>query len=145
MRRLPVPCAPCLPWPSENSFDREFQNGVIVPATTFRREIDTDVQVSNGQTIAIGGLVTKNENIVRRGLPFVTSIPIIGDILSNRTRQKDKSELVILITPKILEQAVVTLKETDSAKVEDKLMKKEFFEMEDKPKQKSKWWHLGRW
>ena len=131
---------------SENSISRAFQNGVSVPAATFRRQIDTDVQVSNGKTIAIGGLVTKNENVVRRGLPFITSIPFVGDLFSNRTRQRDKSELVILITPKILTQEnITTLKETNLPKIEDKLMKKEFFEAEDKPRKKSKWWHLGRW
>lgn len=77
------------------------QNGVTVPATTTRRRINADVQVRDGETVAIGGLVINNNSTDRTGLPFLTRMPFIGDLVSNRNRQKTQSELIVLITPTI--------------------------------------------
>jgi len=77
------------------------QNGVTVPARTTRRRINADVQVRDGETVAIGGLIIDNNSVDRVGLPFLTRIPIIGDYINNRNRQKSQSELIVLITPTI--------------------------------------------
>ncbi|MBI1858182.1 MAG: hypothetical protein HYR97_03610 [Candidatus Melainabacteria bacterium] len=77
------------------------QNGVTVPATTTRRRITADVQVRDGETVAIGGLIVDNNSVDRVGFPLITRIPIVGDFLSNRNRQRTQSELIVLITPKI--------------------------------------------
>ena len=77
------------------------QNGVTVPATTTRRRINADVQVRDGETVAIGGLIINNNSVDRVGLPFLTRLPYIGDLISNRNRQKTQSELIVLITPRI--------------------------------------------
>ena len=98
---------------SENSLQRTIQSSVIVPTTTFRREINTDVQVKSGQTVAIGGLLLNNNFLNKRGLPFITSIPFIGGLLSNRNTEKNKTELVVFITPRILELNNVEVKNTE--------------------------------
>ncbi|MBI2995246.1 MAG: hypothetical protein HYY52_00845 [Candidatus Melainabacteria bacterium] len=77
------------------------QNGVTVPATTTRRRINADVQVRDGETVAIGGLIIDNNSVDRLGLPFLTKLPYIGDYINNRNRQKSQSELIVLITPTI--------------------------------------------
>ena len=77
------------------------QNGVTVPATTTRRRINADVQVRDGETVAIGGLIINNDSTDKIGLPFLTRLPIIGDFISNRNRQQSQSELIVLITPTI--------------------------------------------
>ena len=77
------------------------QNSVTVPATTTRRRINADVQVRDGETVAIGGLVIDNRSTDRTGLPIITRLPILGDYLSNKNRQKTQSELIVLITPTI--------------------------------------------
>lgn len=77
------------------------QNDVEVPKTTTRRRINADVQVRDGETVAIGGLIIDNSSIDRTGLPILTRLPIIGDLVSNRSKQKNQSELIILITPTI--------------------------------------------
>ena len=97
---------------SENSIQRTAQGSIIVPTSTFRREISTDIQVKSGQTVAIGGLVLNNNNLDKRGIPFITSIPFLGDIFSNRRTEKNKTELIVLITPKILELNNVNIKNT---------------------------------
>ncbi len=76
-------------------------NGVKVPATTTRRRINADVQVRDGETVAIGGLIIDNNSLDRVGLPFLTKLPIIGNIVSNKNKQKNQSELIVLITPTI--------------------------------------------
>ncbi len=77
------------------------QQGVKIPATTTRRRISADVQVRDGETVAIGGLLIDNNSVDRVGLPFITRLPILGDLLSNRNHQKTQSELIVLITPRI--------------------------------------------
>lgn len=77
------------------------QNGVTVPKTTTRRRINADVQVRDGETVAIGGLIIDNNSVDRVGLPILTRLPYIGNLISNRTRQKNQSELIVLITPTI--------------------------------------------
>jgi len=77
------------------------QNGVTVPKTTTRRRINADVQVRNGETVAIGGLIINNSSTDRTGLPFLTRIPIINNFGANRNFRKNQSELIVLITPTI--------------------------------------------
>lgn len=77
------------------------QNGVTVPARTTRRRINADVQVRDGETVAIGGLIIDNNSVDRVGLPFLTRMPLIGNYINNRNRQKTQSELIVLITPTI--------------------------------------------
>src|SRR3989338_8486731 len=77
------------------------QNGVTVPKTTTRRRINADVQVRNGETVAIGGLIINNSSTDRTGLPFLTRIPILNNFGANRNFRKNQSELIVLITPTI--------------------------------------------
>lgn len=77
------------------------QNGVTVPKTTTRRRINADVQVRNGETVAIGGLIINNSSTDRTGLPFLTRLPILNNFGANRNFRKNQSELIVLITPTI--------------------------------------------
>jgi type II secretory pathway component GspD/PulD (secretin) len=93
------------------------QNQVTVPATTTRRRINADVQVRDGETVAIGGLIIDNNSLDRVGLPFLTRMPFIGNLISNRNRQRSQSELIVLITPRIRnipeEESVASNEETN--------------------------------
>ena len=94
------------------------QNNVTVPKTTTRRRINADVQVRDGETVAIGGLIIDNSSIDKTGLPIITKLPIIGNYLSNKTRQKNQSELIVLITPTIRnipEENITTKNESDTS------------------------------
>jgi len=96
------------------------QNGVTVPATTTRRRITADIQVRDGETVAIGGLIIDNDSVTRVGLPFITRIPLIGDYINNRNRQKTQSELIVLITPTIkkLPEKNITAKKEEQEAIE---------------------------
>ena len=92
------------------------QNDVTIPAQTTRRRINADVQVRDGETVAIGGLIIDNSSVDKIGLPFLTRMPVIGNFVSNRNRQKSQSELIVLITPTIRnipEESVTSVKEDE--------------------------------
>lgn len=71
------------------------------------REIDTMITVKNGQTIVIAGLIVDKIMESRRSLPVLGNIPVIGNLFSNTAQDKRKSELVILLTPFILDDRTV--------------------------------------
>ena len=63
---------------------------------------DTRVIVDNGETAVIGGLIRTNTGTIRRGVPILKDIPILGYIFSGTSEVKEKRELLIFITPKIV-------------------------------------------
>lgn len=67
-----------------------------------RRESDSVVRVRNGETVVIGGLMTSTERNTGSGIPVLRELPIIGALFGGSTRQMDKRELVIFITPRIV-------------------------------------------
>jgi type II secretory pathway component GspD/PulD (secretin) len=67
-----------------------------------RRSTETTLKVQNGETVAIGGLITKNEKTKKSGIPFFRKIPIIGFIFGSKDESKKETELVIFLSPKII-------------------------------------------
>jgi type II secretion system protein D len=72
--------------------------GSNVP-TISTRYIRTNVSVPNKATIVLGGLITKTVGGNASGIPLLGRIPLVGYLFSNRTKQSDRSELIILIRP----------------------------------------------
>jgi len=66
------------------------------------RSINTSVLVDNGQTVVLGGIyeITKNDSVVK--IPGLGDIPILGALFRKTSRQNDKAELLIFVTPRIL-------------------------------------------
>jgi type IV pilus assembly protein PilQ len=68
-----------------------------------RRDLNLkNVRIKDGETLIIGGLIQENEQKVVTKIPFFGDIPVIGTIFRSTSTTKAKSELVIMITPKIL-------------------------------------------
>jgi hypothetical protein len=68
-----------------------------------RRSTTTTVQVRDGYTVAIGGLMQYSEGTTNNGVPVLDKIPLIGEYLFNqRSRQKRRTNLIIFLTPRIL-------------------------------------------
>jgi type IV pilus assembly protein PilQ len=74
------------------------QGGVIINTS----EADTRVMVDDGQTAVIGGLIRTNESTVRRGVPILMDLPLIGWAFRTDSRARDNRELIIFVTPRIL-------------------------------------------
>jgi type II secretory pathway component GspD/PulD (secretin) len=68
-----------------------------------KRSVDTKIRVKNGETITVGGLRGKQERTLRTGVPFLSSIPILGYLFRHDTHVVEEREVVVFITPKIME------------------------------------------
>ncbi len=69
------------------------------------REIESILQVNSGDTAIIGGLMQDTINENKTGIPFLSSLPLIGDLFSYRDDSREKSELIIFIRPVVVNQA----------------------------------------
>ena len=66
------------------------------------REIDTMVDAKAGETIVIAGLISDKLNETKRSVPFLGDIPYLGTLFSYNSQNRNKVELVIMMTPYIL-------------------------------------------
>ncbi|GAB2188588.1 type IV pilus secretin PilQ [Sessilibacter sp. MAH2] len=69
-------------------------------------EVQTQVLVKNGETIVLGGIFQSTENVAELKVPFLGDLPIVGNLFKRTTKDIDKSELLIFITPRLLEDPV---------------------------------------
>jgi len=67
------------------------------------KKIETDVFMENGETIVIGGIYTRNKQNTTNGIPWLSKIPILGWLFKRNSRRDDKTELLIFLTPTILQ------------------------------------------
>jgi general secretion pathway protein D len=67
-----------------------------------KRELAAQIAVQSGQTVLLGGLIQQNESNVDTGIPWLNHIPVIGRLFGSTTRQRDRTELLVLITPRII-------------------------------------------
>lgn len=69
----------------------------------FERSITTEVVAQSGQTIILGGLISENRSSKDTKVPFFADLPLIGFLFKAETESGDKTELVVLVTPRIIE------------------------------------------
>ncbi len=74
---------------------------LLGPTTTIR-SATTSVVVRDGHTVVIGGLISDQKNTTERGVPYISDIPIIGNLFNNNTSNKEKNNLLIFLTPHIV-------------------------------------------
>lgn len=71
-----------------------------------KREVKSTVAVKNGQTIVLGGLITENDTVSESGIPVLYKLPVLGSLFGSTTNSNTRNELLILLTPKVLEKPV---------------------------------------
>jgi len=87
---------------SELDFTTSVQiEGFVVPGLT-SRSTETTVELGNGQTIAIGGLLSENARGLADRVPGIGDVPILGSLFRSVSYQRSLTELVILVTPEIV-------------------------------------------
>jgi pilus assembly protein CpaC len=84
----------------------DFANGVVlqgfrIPALSTRRT-ETELELQDGQTFAIAGLLNNSVNSTLQKIPGIGDIPILGLLFKSKAATKDQTELVVMITPQIL-------------------------------------------
>lgn len=78
--------------------------GTVIPALT-RRDARTTVELRDGQSFAIAGLLqTRNRQDVSQ-LPWIGSVPVIGTLFSSKSYQQQETDLVIIVTPRLVAPA----------------------------------------
>ncbi|MEZ7819141.1 MAG: type IV pilus assembly protein PilQ [Candidatus Azotimanducaceae bacterium] len=70
--------------------------------------IQTQVLVNNGQTLVLGGIFQEDRNNAQTKTPLLAKIPILGRLFRRTVRREDKQELLIFITPNILDAATAS-------------------------------------
>ena len=70
-----------------------------------RREINTAVLIEDGQTVVIGGVYEFSDRASVAKVPFLGDIPFLGNLFKKKGRSKEKAELLIFVTPKVLRVA----------------------------------------
>jgi general secretion pathway protein D len=83
--------------PSTSTPDNPIASPVIQ-----ERRIASSIAVRDGQTIALGGLISDNSSHGRTGLPIISAIPILGALASNRTHDRKRTELLVLLSPRVI-------------------------------------------
>ena len=76
-------------------------NGFRIPALSTRRT-ETELELMDGQTFAIAGLMNNTMNSTMQKIPGIGDIPILGQLFRSKAAQKNQTELVVMITPQIL-------------------------------------------
>ncbi len=74
-----------------------------VPAPRTRRSVQTQVNVPDGDTMVVGGIVTDNSNEARQQVPFLGDIPLLGKLFGRDTNSYQRTTLYFFVTPHILE------------------------------------------
>ncbi|MCU6497920.1 type II and III secretion system protein family protein [Rugamonas sp. A1-17] len=78
-----------------------FSGGAILPLITTRRAATT-VELFDGQSFAIGGLISNNQTTNIRGLPVLGELPVLGALFRSTDFQQDRTELLFVVTPHLV-------------------------------------------
>ena len=84
----------------------DFANGVTIsgfriPALT-QRKATTEVELRDGQSFAIAGLLNTVNQEDRANVPYLSKIPVIGNIFKSKSNREERTELMVLITPRLV-------------------------------------------
>ncbi len=87
---------------------RKDSQGALTPAgpAINTQNVLTQVLVANGETAVLGGIYEQTERNDVDKVPFFGDLPIIGNAFKHRTKQDDKTELLIFVTPKIMDESL---------------------------------------
>jgi len=77
------------------------QQGLPQEETT---EVTTNVMVRDGSTIVIGGLIDEGVTESYSGIPLLSRLPLVGHVFRNKSEEIDRSEMIVLITPRIVRE-----------------------------------------
>jgi len=87
-------------------------SGIDSP-TISQRRIRTSVVVSDGEALALGGMIQKSHTVSRTQIPIVGDIPAIGNLFGGKDNQVGKTELLVIITPHVIRNLTEARQVTD--------------------------------
>jgi type IV pilus assembly protein PilQ len=81
----------------------DFANAVLGQPPIDTKQTTTELLVNNGDTIVIGGIITEEKAVQNAGVPGLSKLPVLGWLFKSKLKRLDKTELLIFITPTIVE------------------------------------------
>ncbi|HWG67723.1 MAG TPA: type II secretion system secretin GspD [Rhodanobacteraceae bacterium] len=81
--------------------------------TISNRALSTEVAVQSGQTVLLGGLIQQTDSVQDNGVPFLNRIPVLGRLFGTTDRNRSRTELIVLITPRIIRNPEEARQNTD--------------------------------
>jgi type IV pilus assembly protein PilQ len=73
--------------------------------TILTKQAQSQMLITDGDTAVIGGIYTRNQSINRKKIPWIADIPIIGWFFKNKSEADTRTEVLIFLTPKIINRA----------------------------------------
>lgn len=83
-----------------SSASKTTTSGIDSP-TISKRTAQSTVTIQSGETMVLGGLIQENKNSGSEGVPFLSEIPVLGALFGTQSKKNNRTELVILITPRV--------------------------------------------
>ncbi len=78
-----------------------------------QREVATQVAVQSGQTVLLGGLIKQDESTTDTGIPGLNHLPVVGRLFGSTDRTRNRTELIVLITPRVISSGEEAKQVTD--------------------------------
>ena len=78
------------------------------------RELKSTIAVNSGDAIILGGLIQDNRTLSESGIPLLHKLPVVGNIFGTKSDDKDRTELLVLITPKAVSNRATALQVTEN-------------------------------
>lgn len=72
----------------------------------FQRQIKSSVAVQHGETLVLGGLISDRKNKTKSGIPILRDLPFLGPLFSSTDKTLTRTELVVLLTPRVVKNRI---------------------------------------
>ena len=92
--------------------------GVSISPTFNTRKVDTKLSIRDGATVALGGLISRTTGSGGAGIPLLKDIPVVGQLFRVNSDEGDETELIILITPFVVENDLVAEQVTQAMRAQ---------------------------
>ena len=120
--------------------EQEISN-VVNPAqqtltpTISQRRIHSTVEVTSGQTVLLGGLISEEQDTTKAGIPGLNQIKYLGDLFGNTSKNRQRSEIIVFIRPTVVRNGVDAQAVTEEFRERLESMRgpREFIEGKDVP------------
>ncbi|MBL8174947.1 MAG: type II secretion system secretin GspD [Bryobacterales bacterium] len=88
-------------------------NAAIQSPSFSKRNVTTQVTVQDGDTIAIAGIIQETDTASSAGVPVLNRLPVIGGAFGNRSYSKERTELVVFMTPRVIYDTTEMIEASD--------------------------------
>jgi general secretion pathway protein D len=104
----------------------EATSGSNIASPSFgTKSIQTQLTVQDGDTVAIGGMIQESTTSSLSGIPLLDRIPVVGGLFGSRSYSKERTELIIFLTPHVIYDNNQLLDATDELKDQIKVLRKD--------------------